>query len=536
MKKLSGLFLFFVCLLFISQPPLNSEEGLHSVWAIKDCRVVSISGPVLEKGTIIIRDGLIQAVGEDVQIPVDAEIFDGSNLTAYPGMIDALGQYLLKFPEEKYDPGKFMSGEFTEKDRGITPELCAFDHINLTRATLDKNHSFGITTVHLLPQRGVFTGQGSVFSLSSSNESQALLLKDGFLGIGYSPSSFMVYPNSLMGAVALIKQELSDAVYYDMKQQRWEKEKSGIPRPVYNKKYEILSDYATGKKPVIFYCRNQHDIKRALFIASEFRLKYLICDLNNEAFRVIPELKDARAKVICTLNFKPPVTSLYANRSREEKEWAEKELYVKNAVKLAEAGIPFAFSSLETDDPKSFMEGIQKVIANGLPQEKALEALTINAASFLGLDKAIGSIEKGKIANLVLVEGDILAEKPQVKCVFADGKKYQIKEKKVVEGEKPTVNITGNWEIDIEGAGFKFTIAFTQEEGALSGVMTTPFGAFDFTGGSVTGNQIYFETLLSVGGQDMDLYFTAEVEGDTMRGTVIVGTEDSAEFTGKRIP
>ena len=532
-----GIGLFMILILFSLQPLLHSEEDLHSVWAIKDCRIVPLSGPQIEKGVVLLRDGLIEAVGASVSIPPDAEILDGSKLTVYPGLIDALGQSLLKLPEEKFDPSKFYSGEFTDKDRGITPELRAFEHVNLGKAALEKYHRWGITGAQVMPQRGILTGQASVFSLSNSDKNKALLLKDGALGIGFSPGVFMTYPNSLMGVIAYLRQELTDASYYKLEMDRWKKERKGISRPDYCPKKEILSDYATGKKPVIFLCRNQHDIRRALSLASELKLNYLICDLGNEAFKVIPELKKAKARVLCALTFKAPATSVYAQLGKEEREKAEKELYPQNPAKLAEAGIPFAFSSLDNDDPKSYMEAVQKAIEHGLPREKALEALTIQAASLLGLEQALGTIEPGKMANLALVEGDILTKEAKVRYVFADGQKFELKEVKVKEGEKPTVNVSGKWELSIEGAGgLKLTVEFIQEQASLSGTMTSPFGVFDFTGGTVVGNEIFFEMTLSVGGQEIDLYFSAAVEGDNMEGTVVQGTEGSGEFTGKRLP
>ncbi len=182
------------------------------------------------------------------------------------------------------------------------------------------------------------------------------------------------------------------------------------------------------------------------------------------------------------------------------------------------------------------MEGVQKAIESGLSRDKALEALTVTPAAFLGLDKALGAVEAGQIANLVLVEGEPLAKEPKVKMVWADGQKFEFKDTKGKEGEKPTVNISGRWELNMPEAGLKLTADFSQEEGGLSGKMTTPFGAFDFTGGSVSANEIYFEMNISVGGQDIDLYFSATVTGDTMRGTVVQGTQGSTEFTGKRNP
>jgi hypothetical protein len=520
----------------VSGARLGSKETLHRVWAIKDCRLVSPGGPAVAKATILIRDGLIEAVGPGVTVPADAEVIDGSKLSVHPGLIDALGQSLLKLPEEKFDTAKFYSGEFTDKDRGLTPELKAFDYVVLGKSTLEKYHKAGLLAAQVIPQKGIFTGQGSFFSLSSEDKNKAMVLKDTWLGLSYSPSSFSVYPNSLMGVVALLRQEFADVAYFSLNASRWKKELKGINRPDYNGIYDTLVDYASGKKPVVFFCNNQHDIRRTLELAAELKLDYLICDLGSEAQFVIPELKKAKARLLCTVGFKAPSTSVRAQLGKTEKEKAEKEIYPKNPARLAEAGIPFAFSSFGTDDPKSFLDGIQKAIDAGLSRDKALEALTTTPAAFLGLDKALGTIEPGKIANLVLVEGDALAKEPKVKMVFADGRKFEFKDTKGREGEKPTVNVSGRWELTIPDAGLKMNVDFTQEEAGLSGKLTTPFGAFDFTGGTVSANEIYFEMNISVGGQDIDLYFSATVTGDTMRGNVVQGTQGSSEFTGKRNP
>jgi hypothetical protein len=532
----AGMALLCLGLFLVSTAPLGSVETLHRAWAIKDCRLVSPGGPIVAKATILIRDGLIEAVGPSLTVPADAEVIDGSKLTVHPGLIDALGQSLLKLPEEKFDAAKFYSGEFTDKDRGLTPELKAFDYVVLGKSTLEKYHKAGLLAAGVIPQKGIFTGQASFFSLSSEDKNKALVLKDTWLGLSYSPSSFSVYPNSLMGVVALLRQEFADVAYFSMNASRWKKELKGISRTDYNGLYDSLVDYASGKKPVVFFCNNQHDIRRTLELASELKLDYVICDLGSEAQFVIPELKKANARLLCTVGFKAPSTSVHAQLGKTEKDKAEKELYPKNPARLAEAGIPFAFSSFGTDDPKSFLDGIQKAIDAGLSREKALEALTTTPAAFLGLDKALGTIEPGKMANLVLVEGDALAKEPKVKMVFADGRKFEFKDTKGKEGEKPTVNVSGRWELTIPDAGLKMNVDFSQEEAALSGKLTTPFGVFDFTGGSVSANEIYFEMNISVGGQDIDLYFSATVTGDTMRGTVVQGTQGSSEFTAKRNP
>jgi hypothetical protein len=238
--------------------------------------------------------------------------------------MDGLGQSLLKFPEEKMDMSRISSGEFTDKDRGITPGLAAFDYVNLGKAVFEKYHKLGFVAGHVMPDRGVLTGRSALFCFSDADKNNALLLKDVCLGIGFSPANFMVYPNSLMGVQAYLRQTLNEAAYFDQARSRWLKEMKGLTRPDHSPNLEFLADYATGKKPVIFLCRNQNDIRRSLALASEYRLSYFVADLGGEAFEVIPELKKANARVLCTVAFKAPGSSLYAQRGKAEREKAEK--------------------------------------------------------------------------------------------------------------------------------------------------------------------------------------------------------------------
>ena len=535
-RNLGRLFLYSLAFVLLAGISVRSEQDLHRVWAVKDARIVTLTGPPLEKGTVIVRDGLIEAVGAEISVPKDAEVIDGAKLTVYPGLTDGLGQALLKLPEDKIDQSRISSGQFTEKDRGITPGLSAFDYVNLGKAVLEKYHRLGFTAGQVMPDRGLLTGRSALFCFGDPDKNKAVLLKDVGLGIGYSPSNFAAYPNSLMGVRAYLKQALTDATYYEQAKSRWLKELKGQTRPDHNPTLEILADYAAARKPVIFLCRNQHDIRRSLALAAEYELAYFIADLGGEAFEVIPELKKAAARVLCTVAFKAPGSSGYAQQGKAERARAEKEIYPKNPARLAEAGIPFAFSSLGTDDPKTFTEGIMKAVEAGLPADKAIEALTRTPAVFFRLDRALGTIEPGKIANLVATEGGLLTKEAKVRYAFADGAKFDFKETKPGEGEKPIVNLTGKWEMTLEEMGMKTTVEFTQEEASLSGKMTLPFGTFDFTGGVVSGNTLSFEVTLSAGGQDIDLFISGSVEGERMTGSVVQGGAGSTDFTAKRIP
>ncbi|MCP2618854.1 amidohydrolase family protein [Candidatus Aminicenantes bacterium AC-335-A11] len=184
------------------------------------------------------------------------------------------------------------------------------------------------------------------------------------------------------------------------------------------------------------------------------------------------------------------------------------------------------------------IEGIRKAIENGLSKEDVLKALTIVPSSFMGLSKALGTIEPGKIANLILMEGEIFSKDAKVRYVFVDGKKFEIKKKEVKKGKEAKVNVTGKWgfEVQTEMGTMTFTVEFKQEESSLSGKLISQFGTFEFSDGTVSGNEISFDVTIFFGGQEMELAFSGVVEEDTMTGTVVQGSMGSAEFTAKRIP
>jgi hypothetical protein len=524
-----------VLVLLAAAAPLRPDDSLHRVWAVKDCRILVPGQPVVEKAVIVIRDGLIEAVGPNAAIPPDAEIIDGGKLTACPGFIDSLGTGFLKFPDEKFDAAKVLSGDYTDKDRGLTPEAEAVDFLNLTKSAIEKWNAAGFTAAQALSERGILIGRSTVFTLSVPDKTKSILVRAGGLGLGFTPAAVNAYPNSLMGVVALLRQTFGDAADYEMRQSRWRKEMKGLARPDDDPRLALLADFAAARKPVIFLCRNQYDIRRALALAADVKLDALIADLGGEAWQVLPELKAAKARVLCSVAFKAPGTSRPAQSGKDAREKAEKEIYPKNPARLAAAGIPFAFCSLGTDDPKSFSDGIAKAIEAGLSRSQAIEALTRTPAAFLGLDRALGTIEPGKIADFFLTAGEPLAKDAKIRFVFADGRRFELKEAKAKDGEKPTVNVSGRWELVIDG-GTKVTVEFSQEEAALSGKMTTPYGIYDFSGGSVSGKDISFDMTMNAGGQSIDLYFSGSVEGETIRGSVAQGGQGSGEFTGKRIP
>jgi hypothetical protein len=331
---------------------------------------------------------------------------------------------------------------------------------------------------------------------------------------------------------------MADAAHYGMHASRWAASPQGIPRPTFNARHEVLARAASGTLPVIFVCRNQHDIRRALSLRAELELRAVIADLGGEAFRIVPEIRQSGVAVLASVTYKAPSSAVWSQQADADKQTAEARLYPANAKALADAGVPFAFASLGTDTPEAFMSGVRKAVEAGLPAGRALRALTIDAAAITGTGKVLGTIEAGKIANLTVTEGELFGENGRVTLVFADGRRFPIKEPTLKDAAAPTVNVTGRWELTMErgmGAGTKSVVTFTQEESSLSGTYGSWRGDVDFTDGEVAGNQIAFELSLAYAGRSIEMFVTGTVEGDTIRGTVTTARA-SNPFTARRTP
>jgi imidazolonepropionase-like amidohydrolase len=235
------------------------------------------------------------------------------------------------------------------------------------------------------------------------------------------------YPSSLMGTIAHIRQSFIDADYYAARQAQYAKGPGGLKRPEYDPRLEALVPFVRDKKPVIFQCNNVEDIKRALKIVGEFKLNAFLAGAN-EAWRAAEVLKKDPVPLLVALDFRPPAASLYATQGEELRKKAEAEIYPANAAVLAKEGIAFALVSGSNADGASFLRNVRAAIKAGLSKDAALRALTIQPARYLGLDRTLGTLEPGKIANVVLVKGEIFDESAQVSRVFVDGVQFKYAE------------------------------------------------------------------------------------------------------------
>jgi imidazolonepropionase-like amidohydrolase len=417
-------------------PPVARLDGPR-VYAIKDAQIVTGAGKTIPKGTVVFRDGLIVAVGETAKIPADARVIDGTGLTVYPGLIDGFGAFGQPAPPAAQAPAgvgnrqaaaaRAQSPQTPEQVHG-DPSASAADEFKPDEAGLEAARFDGFTTELISPSQGIFAGRTSLVDLGSEEVPKMVVRAPVALTIQFTTArgfGAAIYPVSLMGTVAYIRQSFYDAIHYRDEVARMERAKHGVERPEYDKKLAALLPALKGEMPVIFVAESDTDIQRALAIADEFKLKPIIQGAM-QGYRVAEMLGSRKIPVIVSLDFPKRQADLPDDVDEPLRLLRERADAPKCAGKLSAAGVKLAFSSgkLKPDD---FIANVRKAVDNGLSKDAALRALTIDAAEILGAADQLGTIEKGKIANLTVVSGDLFAKDSKVRHVFIDGDEVELK-------------------------------------------------------------------------------------------------------------
>jgi hypothetical protein len=357
------------------------------------------------------------------------------------------------------------------------------------------------------------------------------------------------YPGSLMGTVSYIRQSFYDAMHYRDEVERYNRVKRGVNRPEYDKKLAALQPALKGELPVLFVANTDLDIRRALMIADEFKLKPII-EGALYGYRVADMLKAKGVPVILSVDFPKRAADLPEDEDESLRTLRQRAEAPRGAAKLAQAGVKFAFTSGSLR-PQDFIANVQKAVENGLSKDDALRALTINAAEILGVSDQLGTLEVGKIANLVVVSGDLLARDTKVKHVFIDGNEIELKKPEapptrgggtggrpggggVTPG--PAVDPSGAWSLVVQSPQGDITAHLTiaKDGDAITGTLGTPMGNVAIKSGRVTGNQIRLTATVDMNGESIDAVITGTIEGDSIHGSIVMGAMGSFEFTGTR--
>jgi hypothetical protein len=356
------------------------------------------------------------------------------------------------------------------------------------------------------------------------------------------------YPWTLLGVIAHQRQTLYDARRHGLLLDRWKQNPRGVPRPENNPGLEALVPVVRGQLPLFVEANRENEIRRAVRLAKEFDLKLTVVGAT-EGFQALDAL--AGRPAIVTVNFPRPVDmTRWAYRislkppAGDSAAWARESerLAQANAAALHRAGIRFALASGGTR-PADFLANVRKAVAAGLPADVALQALTIRAAEAAGAAEMLGSVEAGKIANLVVSDGDLLGDSTRVRAVFVDGVRYEVAApapaaRAAGGGGGAGAQIGGSWAMVLNSpqGALEISMTLNQTGRAFTGTMTSQIGTQEIADGQVNGRSASWTVTLQLGGQSMTLNYQAEVDGGRMTGSADLGSFGSSTFTAERKP
>lgn len=425
----------FILALLVSVPPAQQAHAQDTdrtdaqmtntpapTYVIRNARIVTISGADIENGTIVISGGRITAVGATASVPAGAQEIDARGLTVYPGMID-VGTNIGLVEVGQGAPGTVDSQELGE----MNPNIAAIWSINPHSTHIAVARVDGVTSVLSLPSGGIISGQAAFINLAGSSPREMAVVNEAALvvqfprvggGGGFFQAQQTVTPEAITQRdrrLEDIRRMLRDAEAYGRAQDTYRKDPKSVPRPATDLKLAALVPYARGERPVIFRAERERDIRGAIRLAEELKLKPIIIGAS-EGWKMAAFLKEHNVPVILDGVLNLPL--------REDDAY---DSLFENAAKLQAAGVRFCISTGDSGaQVRDLPYQAGMAAAFGLSKAEALKSVTLYPAQIMGVADRMGSIEQGKIANLVIADGDMLEARTNIRYLFINGRQIPL--------------------------------------------------------------------------------------------------------------
>ncbi len=402
--------------------PTQQEMSAPGTFVIRNARIFTISGPMIENGSVVISNGRITAVGASVNAPAGAQEIDARNLNVYPGLIDAETNLGLAEITGAV-PGTVDLAEVGD----MNPNAQAWVAVNPHSSHVEVTRVAGVTSVVSMPTGGVISGQATFINLAGTTQREMALIPNVALvvefprvgggGFQFGPPQ-AITPDALTARdrrVDELRRMLRDAEAYGRAQDAYARDQRSVPRPDTDVVLAALVPYVRGERPVMFRADRERDIRAAIRFAEEMKLKPIIVG-GSDAWKIAPFLKEKNVPVI--------FDSMWGLPTREDDPY---DVLYSTPAKLQQAGARFSISTGDVgahvrDLP--FQAGM--AVSFGLSHDEALKAITLYPAQIMGVADRLGSIEVGKLANLVVTDGDILDARTNVRHLFIGGRQIPL--------------------------------------------------------------------------------------------------------------
>lgn len=462
----------------VSANQTTPVRGLHdnspTLIALQNATIITQPGERLENATLVIENGKISAVNRNNRVPDGARVIDAEGYTIYPGFIDPFSNYGVPEAGQAERYRRDRPAQYDNKREGgnasndaIHAQVNWVDHLS---SQSDKAKSYieqGFTAVQSARLDGIFRGRATTVSLADDVANNLVYRPRANQFASFDKgSSEQQYPASLMGSIALIRQTLSDANWYNQAQGR-SLMNGGVLE--YNAALAALNELA--EQGVVFETNEEHDVLRAHQVFAEFNVPVTFVGSGYEYAR-LDDMRDTGGRFILPLNFPaaPELTTQYAELDVNLSHLRHWERAPGNAAQLANAGIDFAFTMHGLDDRSDFWANVRKAIDHGLEPDTALAALTTQAARIAGVDDKAGRLSAGYHADFVVARGDLFSD-GDIVSVWTQGREHALKPM------HPT-RFAGEFSLSIDGETYQLTL----EQGRrLSGTLARGDESIDLT-------------------------------------------------------
>jgi imidazolonepropionase-like amidohydrolase len=414
-----------------------------------------------------------------------------------------------------------------------TPWVSAADLMG-EDSRVEKWRQAGFTTAVSAPEEGLFAGQAALINLGETEPRERVLSGAAAQRLNFSSSARRSFPGSLMGILSYVKQTLTDARHYAQVASLYGASPLGRERPVYDRTLAPVAEALAAGDPFLLPGDSAVEIDRALALDAEYELGAVIYG-GQGAYARADQLSATGRPVLVSLDWPEEEKDRDPDSETPFRTLYHRRLAPTTPAALADAGAPFALYSGGLSSPSQIFEKLRQAIDAGLSPDDALAAMTSNAAAIFGVADRLGTIEEGKIANLVLATAEPWAEDVEVRAVFVDGRKYE--ERRSEEPtEEPNQDVSGTWALTLEsprGAREMTAEIDMAEDGKVTGELTTDQGSSDLEDGRMSGDLLRFKVTRSMGGRDMQASYSLEVGEERVAGTMSAGPM-TMDITGER--
>jgi imidazolonepropionase-like amidohydrolase len=421
-SRLLYLFYFINFLYLFSPSNAAAQSQPSSIYAITHAKIFTLAGSTVDDGALIIRDGKIAAVGTGLDVPAGAQVIDAKGLQVYPGLFDAITQMGLR------EIGAVSATVDSNETGNYNPDVVAATAVSPSSEHIPVTRAAGITEVLAVPGSGGFDsgGGGSILGGQASAIHMAGWAIEEML-IKKSAAMVLNWPQIETRTFDFATFSRKEKPYSDAKQEYdkqvneitgWLErarhyaqvmEKSSPAKFDRDLKLEALAPVVRGELPLLVFADRSREIRNAVEFCDKQRLKMILAG-GEEAYKVKDLLRSKGIPVILrpSLSLPPDEDDPY-------------DRMLSQPAELAAAGVKFAFASFDNSFARRLGQNAANAVAYGLPYEEALKAVTIYPARIFGLDDQVGTLEQGKLANVIVTNGDPLELTTDVKYLFIRG-------------------------------------------------------------------------------------------------------------------